>query len=97
MFPWNMPNRPNIPRAYEKQANVRQSGCVCVCVCVCARACVRGPTVVRVPSYRSRGPGSVPEATRSNGPGTGSPLSLVSTTEELLERKSNGSNLETLE
>jgi hypothetical protein len=48
-----------------------------------------GP-VVRVPGYRSRGPGSIPAAI-SLGRG---PLSLVSTIEELLERKSSGSGLE---
>jgi hypothetical protein len=43
--------------------------------------------VVRVPGYRSRGPGSIS--------GTeGGPLKLVSTTEGLLERKSSGSGLE---
>jgi hypothetical protein len=54
--------------------------------------------LVRVPGYRSRGLGSISGATRfpkkqytlERGP-----LSLVSTTEELLERKSNGSGLET--
>jgi hypothetical protein len=44
--------------------------------------------VVRVLGYRSGGPGSIPGTTRkkSNGSGRG-PLSLVSTTEELLDRK----------
>jgi hypothetical protein len=46
--------------------------------------------VVRVLGYRSGGPGSVPGTTRnqkkSSCSGTG-PLSLVSTTEELLDRK----------
>jgi hypothetical protein len=45
--------------------------------------------VVRVLGYRSGGPGSIPGTTRkkeSSGSGTG-PLSLVSTTEELLDRK----------
>jgi hypothetical protein len=46
---------------------------------------------VRVLGYRSGGPGSIPGTTRkkkrkSSGSGTG-PLSLVSTTEELLDRK----------
>jgi hypothetical protein len=43
----------------------------------------------RVLGYRSGGPGSIPVTTRKkkgSGPGTG-PLSLVSTTEELLDRK----------
>jgi hypothetical protein len=45
--------------------------------------------VVRVLGYRSRGPGSIPGTTRKNkvmGLERG-PLSLVSTTEELLDRK----------
>jgi hypothetical protein len=45
--------------------------------------------VVRVLDYRSRGPGSIPGTTRkkkSSGSERG-PLSLVSTTEELLDRK----------
>jgi hypothetical protein len=45
--------------------------------------------VVRVPGYRSRGPGSIPGTTRKKnvvGLERG-PLSLVSTTEELLDRK----------
>jgi hypothetical protein len=54
-----------------------------------------GP-VVRVPGYRSRGPGSIPCATgflRSSGSGTGF-TRLLSTIEELLGRKSRGSGLE---
>jgi hypothetical protein len=43
--------------------------------------------VVRGPRHRSRGSGSIP----------GGPLSLVSTIEELLERKSSGSGLESRE
>jgi hypothetical protein len=52
--------------------------------------------VVRVLGYRSGGPGSIPGTTRfSGGGGKGKqvvglergPLSLVSTTEELLDRK----------
>jgi hypothetical protein len=39
--------------------------------------------VVRVPGHRFRGPGSISGAT-----------SIVTTIEELLERKSNGSSLE---
>jgi hypothetical protein len=45
--------------------------------------------VVRVLGYRSRGPGSIPSTTRKKkvaGLERG-PLSLVSTTEELLDRK----------
>jgi hypothetical protein len=52
--------------------------------------------VVGVPGYRSRGPGSVPGATRFSdivGQERG-PLSFVSTIEELLERKSSFSGLE---
>jgi hypothetical protein len=49
--------------------------------------------VVRVPGYRSRGPGSIPRLSEELGLERG-PLSLVSTTEELLERKSSGSCLE---
>jgi hypothetical protein len=55
--------------------------------------------VVRVPGYRFRGPGSIPGATRKKkvvGLERG-PLSLVSTTEELLGRKSSGSGLENRE
>jgi hypothetical protein len=48
------------------------------CDCLCG-------LVVRVPSCRSRGPGSVLGATT---------VDLVSTIEELLERKSSGSGLE---
>jgi hypothetical protein len=47
--------------------------------------------VVRVPGYRSRGPGSISGATRFSERG---PLSLVNTIEELLERQSSGSGLE---
>jgi hypothetical protein len=51
--------------------------------------------VVRVLDYRSGSPGSVPGTTRFSGGGGGKqvvglergPLSLVSTTEELLDRK----------
>jgi hypothetical protein len=53
--------------------------------------------VVRVPGYRSRGPSSIPGATRFFWEVVGlerSPLSLASTTEELLGRKSSGSGLE---
>jgi hypothetical protein len=55
--------------------------------------------VVRVPGYRSdvrvRFP-ALPDFLRSIGSGRG-PLSLVSTTEELLGRKSRGSDLENRE
>jgi hypothetical protein len=57
-----------------------------VFLCICG-------VVVRVPSYRSRGPGSIPGATTFLGLERGL-LSLVSTVEELLERKSSGSGLE---
>jgi hypothetical protein len=44
--------------------------------------------VVRVLGYRSGGPGSIPGTTRKNVMGLErGPLSLVSTTEELLDRK----------
>jgi hypothetical protein len=44
--------------------------------------------VVRVLNYRSGGPGSVPGTTRKKVVGLErGPLSLVSTTEELLDRK----------
>jgi hypothetical protein len=52
--------------------------------------------VVRILGYRSGGPGSIPGTTRfseekkkenSNGSGTQGSLSLVSTTEELLDGK----------
>jgi hypothetical protein len=46
--------------------------------------------VVRVPGYRSGGPGSIPGTTRIKKKVAGlerGPLSLVSTTEELLDRK----------
>jgi hypothetical protein len=55
--------------------------------------------VVRVLGYRSGGPGSIPSTTRKIkvvGLERG-PLSLVSTTEELLWRKSSGSGLENRE
>jgi hypothetical protein len=44
--------------------------------------------VIRVLGYRSRGPGSIPGTTRKKIVGLErGPLSLVSTTEELLDRK----------
>jgi hypothetical protein len=56
--------------------------------------------VVTVPGYRFRGPGSSLGATRFSEKLVGlkrSPLSLVSTTEKLLEGKSSGSGLEVRE
>jgi hypothetical protein len=54
--------------------------------------------VVRVPGHRSRGPGSIPGATRRKVVSLErDPLSLMSTTEELLGRKSSGSGLENRE
>jgi hypothetical protein len=53
--------------------------------------------VVRVPGYRSRGPNSIPGATRFFWEVLvleWGPLRLVSTIEELLKRKSSGSGLE---
>jgi hypothetical protein len=58
--------------------------------------------VVRVHGYKSGGPGSIPGTTRLSEKKKGKqvvglergPLSLVSTTEELLGRKSSGSCLE---
>jgi hypothetical protein len=44
--------------------------------------------VVRVPGYRSGGPGSIPQTTQKKVVDLErGPLSLVSTTEELLDRK----------
>jgi hypothetical protein len=44
--------------------------------------------VVRVPGYRSGGPGSIPGTTRKKVVGLErGPLSLVSTSEELLNKK----------
>jgi hypothetical protein len=56
--------------------------------------------VVTVLGYRSRGPGSIPGATRFFWPVVDlerGPLSLVSPTQELLGRNSSGSGLETRE
>jgi hypothetical protein len=51
----------------------------------CDRLC---GLVVRVLGYRSGGPGSIPSTTKKNVVGLErGPLSLVSTTEELLDRK----------
>jgi hypothetical protein len=55
--------------------------------------------VVRVPGYRSRGPGTIPDATRFFLEVLGlerGPLNLVSTIEELLGKK-NSSGLENRE
>jgi hypothetical protein len=54
--------------------------------------------VVRVPGYRSGGPGLDSRALQENVVGLErGPLSLVSTTEKLLGRKSSGSGLESRE
>jgi hypothetical protein len=56
--------------------------------------------VIRVPGYRFRGPGSIPGVTNFSEIVVGlerGPLNLVSTIEELLERKSSGSGLENRE
>jgi hypothetical protein len=52
--------------------------------------------VVRVPGYRSRGPALPVFFWEVTGSGTG-PLSLVSKIEDLLRRKSSGSDLENLD
>jgi hypothetical protein len=52
--------------------------------------------MVRVPGYRSSGPGSIPSAIMILREVVGlewGPLCLMSTTEELLARKSSGSDL----
>jgi hypothetical protein len=52
---------------------------------------------VRVSGYKSRGPGSIPSATRCSEKVISleqGPLSLMSTIKELLERKRKGSGLE---
>jgi hypothetical protein len=56
--------------------------------------------VVRVSGYRARGTSSIPGTTRFSFGAVGlerGPLSLVSTTEELLEIKNSGSSLENRE
>jgi hypothetical protein len=60
--------------------------CYFVYVCyLCGRLC---GLVVRVLGYRSVGPGCIPGTTRKKVVGLErGPLSLVSTTEELLDRK----------
>jgi hypothetical protein len=61
----------------------------------CDRLC---GLVVRVLGYRSGGPGLIPGTTKKKGMGLErGPLSFVSTTKELLERKSSGSCLENRE
>jgi hypothetical protein len=64
-----------------------------ICISTFDRLC---GLVVRVPGCRSRGPGSIPGATRFSEKWWvwDDPLILVSTTGELLERKSSGSGLE---
>jgi hypothetical protein len=56
--------------------------------------------MVRVPSHRSRGPGSIPSATRFSDKfrvRNGVHSASLSTTEELLEKKSSDSCLESRE
>jgi hypothetical protein len=67
-----------------------------ICVYVCAWDPLCG-LVVRVPSYRSKGPGFDSRRYQIFLEVVGlerDPLSLMSTIEELLERKSSGSGLE---
>jgi hypothetical protein len=70
--------------------------CVCVCIYIYTERERDGlcGLVVRVPGYRSRGPGF--DFWEVVGLERG-PLSLVSTTEKLLGRNSSGSGLETQE
>jgi hypothetical protein len=64
---------------------VRQVKRIVTIYCMLDRLC---GLVVRVPGYRSGGPGSIPSTARKKSSGFGrGPLSLVSTTEELLDRK----------
>jgi hypothetical protein len=59
-----------------------------MCVCVHIYRYRLYVLVVRVLGYRSGGPGSIPGTTRKKVVGLErGPLSLVSTTEELLDRK----------
>jgi hypothetical protein len=68
---------------------------IVVCRPVANRLC---GLVVRVLGYRSGGLGSTPGTTKKNVVGLErGPLSLVSTTEELLDKKSSGSCLENRE
>jgi hypothetical protein len=61
---------------------IKQLMCV---LCTCDRLC---GLVVRVLGYRSGGPGSIPGTTKKKAVGLErGPHSLVSTTEELLDRK----------
>jgi hypothetical protein len=63
-----------------------------VCISIYDRLC---GLVVRVPGYRPRGPGFHSRAQEKKVVGLErGPLSLVSTTEELLGRNSSGSGLE---
>jgi hypothetical protein len=67
----------------------------CSFVCVDDRLC---GLVVRVLGYRYRGLGSIPGTTKKKAMGLElGPLSHVSTTEELLERKCSGSCIENRE
>jgi hypothetical protein len=59
--------------------------CLFICYCKCDRLC---GLVVRILGYRSGGQGSIPGTTKKKVVGLErGPLSLVSTTEELLNRK----------
>jgi hypothetical protein len=73
--------------------------CVCVCVLVRVRVCVDRlcGLVVRVPGYRSGGPGFDSRTTKKWWVLERGPLSLVSATEELLGSNSRGSGLESRE
>jgi hypothetical protein len=71
---------------YKKIINIRIFKIIILPVVFCDRLC---GLVVRVLGYRSGGPGSIPGTTRKKkvvGLEWGA-LSLVSTTEELLDRK----------
>jgi transcriptional regulator len=62
-----------------------EMGTLCMCVVLTDRLC---GLVVRVRGYTSGGPGSIPGTTRKNVVGLErGALSLVSTTEELFDRK----------
>jgi hypothetical protein len=64
--------------------------------CIRRRGMVLDYAQAEISGYRSRGQGSIPGATRFSEKLCleRSPLSLVSTIEELLERKNSGSGLE---
>jgi hypothetical protein len=69
----------------ESNRNNYHSDKIKICITPCGRLC---GLVVRVPGYRSGGSGSIPGTTRKKVVGlVRRPLSLVSTTEELLDRK----------